>query len=128
MYALGSWLRPSDEIRLYANNMQRIYNEYGTKTIIEPTEVTGIYSFVFFLKCADYELKSFGATSNEILLMTFSLKPDFLDVSLKTWVLTSDEIGIITKDLCIKCTENELQTCLTSPDGSRAITHPSAMK
>jgi len=42
--------------------------------------------------------------------------------------LTSDEIGIITKDLCIKCTENELQTCLTSPDGSRAITHPSAMK
>jgi len=27
MYALGSWLGPSDEIRLYANNMQRIYTE-----------------------------------------------------------------------------------------------------
>jgi len=24
-----------------------MYNEYGTKTRIEPTEATGIYSFVF---------------------------------------------------------------------------------
>jgi len=47
MYALGSWLGPSDEIRLYAKYMQRIYTEYGTKTRIEPTEATGIYSFVF---------------------------------------------------------------------------------
>jgi hypothetical protein len=34
MCAIGSWLRPSDEIRLNANNMQRIYTEYGAKTII----------------------------------------------------------------------------------------------
>jgi len=38
---------PSDEIRLYANDMRRRYTEYGTKTRIESTEVTGIYSFVF---------------------------------------------------------------------------------
>jgi len=38
---------PSDEIQLYAKDMQRIYTEYGTKTRIEPTEATGIYSFVF---------------------------------------------------------------------------------
>jgi len=47
MYALGSWLGPSDEIRLYANNMQRIYTEYGSKVRSEPTEATGIYTFVF---------------------------------------------------------------------------------
>jgi len=38
---------PSDEIRLYANDMGRRYTEYRTKTRIEPTEATGIYSFVF---------------------------------------------------------------------------------
>ena len=38
---------PSDEIRLYAKDMQRRYTDYGTKTRIEPTEATGIYSFVF---------------------------------------------------------------------------------
>jgi len=47
MYELGSWLFPSDEIRLYAKDMQRSYTEYGTKTRIEPTEAIGIYSFVF---------------------------------------------------------------------------------
>jgi len=38
---------PSDEIRLYANGMQRRYTEYGTETTIGPNEATGIYSFVF---------------------------------------------------------------------------------
>ena len=37
----------SDEIRLYANDMQRSYAEYGTETRFEPTEGTGIYSLVF---------------------------------------------------------------------------------
>ena len=37
----------SDEIRLYAKDMQRSYAEYGTETRIEPTEATGIYSLVF---------------------------------------------------------------------------------
>ena len=40
---------PSDEIRLYANDMQRRYTEYGTKNRIEPNEATGIYSFVYTL-------------------------------------------------------------------------------
>jgi len=38
---------PSDEIRLYATDMQRGYTEYGTKSRVEHTEATGIYSFVF---------------------------------------------------------------------------------
>ena len=37
----------SDEIRIYANGMQRSDAEYGTETRIEPTEATGIYSLVF---------------------------------------------------------------------------------
>jgi len=37
----------SDEIRLYANDMQRSYAEYVTETRIEPTEGTGFYSLVF---------------------------------------------------------------------------------
>ena len=47
IYTLGSWLVQSDEIRLYAKDMQRSYAEYGTETRIEPTEATGIYSLVF---------------------------------------------------------------------------------
>ena len=38
---------PSDDIHLYANDMQRRYTEYGTKPRTEPNEATGIYSFVF---------------------------------------------------------------------------------
>ena len=60
-----------------------------------------------FLICAEYELETFGATSDKIRLKTFHLNPDFIDVSLKTWVSTSDETGIIRKDLCLNCTENE---------------------
>jgi len=37
-----------------------------------------------FLICAEYELETFGATSDEIRLMAFYLNPDFIDVSLKT--------------------------------------------
>ena len=37
----------SDEIRLYANDMQRNYAEYVTETRIVPTEGTDIYSLVF---------------------------------------------------------------------------------
>ena len=58
-------------------------NEYGTETRIEPTETTGINSFVFFLICAEQELETFGATSDEIRLMAFYLNPDFINVSLK---------------------------------------------
>ena len=38
---------PSDEIRLYANDMQRSYTVCGTESRIEPTEAPGIYSLVF---------------------------------------------------------------------------------
>ena len=37
----------SDEICLYAKDMQRNYAEYGPETRIEPTKATGIYSLVF---------------------------------------------------------------------------------
>jgi hypothetical protein len=39
---------------------------------------------VSFVICPEYELETFGSTSDEILLMAFYLKPDFIDVSLKT--------------------------------------------
>jgi len=63
--------------------------------------------FCLFLIRAEYELETFGATSDEIRLIAYYLNPDFIDVSLKTWVSTSDEIGIITEDLCLNCTENK---------------------
>ena len=37
-----------------------------------------------FLICAEYELETFGATSDEKRLMAFYLNPDFIEVSLKT--------------------------------------------
>jgi len=37
-----------------------------------------------FLKCVEFELETFGATSDEIRLLAFYLKQDFVDVSLKT--------------------------------------------
>ena len=86
--------------------MQRINTEYGTKTRIEPTKATGIYPLCLFLTCAEYELDTFGATSDEIRLMAFYLNPDFINVSQKTLVSISVEIRRITKDLCLNCTEN----------------------
>ena len=47
IYTLESWLVQRDEIRLYANDMERSYAEYGTENRIEPTEGTAIYSLVF---------------------------------------------------------------------------------
>jgi len=38
----------------------------------------------FYLICAEYEIEAFDATSDEIRLMEFYLKSDFIDVSLKT--------------------------------------------
>jgi len=82
--------------------------------------------FCVFLIYTDYELETFVRykwwnTFNGILSKT-----DYIGVSLKTWVSTSDEFGTITKDLCFNGTENEQQTCVTSTDWSRAITHLSA--
>ena len=90
--------------------MQRNFTEYATETRIETTEATGIYCFVLCLICAEYEFEAFDAASDEIRLMAFYLNPDFIDVSLKIRLSTSDEIRIITKDLCLNCTVNVLKT------------------
>ena len=63
---------PSDEIRLYANDMQRRYTEYGTKTRNDPNEATGIYSLCLYLICAEYEFETFGSTGDHIRLMALS--------------------------------------------------------
>ena len=47
IYTLESRLVQRDEIRLYANDMERSYAEYGTENRIEPTEGTAIYSLLF---------------------------------------------------------------------------------
>jgi len=106
MYALGSWHVPSDEIRLYANDMQRSYTEYGIETRIELPEANGIYSFCWYLTCAEYEFETFGATSDRMRLMAFCLNADNIDVSLQTWLSISDEIGIITNDFKLTRTDN----------------------
>jgi len=91
----------------------------GLKLVLNLLKQLVFILLCLFLICGNNELETFGATSDEIRLMAFYLNPEFIDVSLKTWVSTSDEIGIITKDLCLNCTENELQTCLIPTDGSR---------
>jgi len=99
MYALGSWLVPSDEIRLYATDMQRSYAEYGTKTSIEPTEATGIYSFVFlpymcWIWVRNFWLYKWSNTFNGIL-WTYRRYRSYLE----TIYSISDETGIIKNDL-----------------------------
>ena len=89
---------PSDEIRLFANDMQRRYTEYGTKPRIEHNEATGIYSLCIYLICADYEFETFGSTSDQIRLMAFYLHTDVIDVGLETIHSISDKIGIITNN------------------------------
>ena len=96
MYALCSWLVPSHEIRLYANDMQRSYREYGTKTRIEPTEATGIYSLVFipymcWIWFRNIWLYKWSNTFNDV-------DTDVIDVCLETIHSISDEIDIITKN------------------------------
>ena len=95
MYTLGSWLVQSDEIRLYANDMQRSYVEYETETRIEPTEATGIYSLVFI----PYVLNM----SSNIWLYKWSntfngVNTDVIVICLETIHSISDEIGLITKN------------------------------
>jgi len=50
------------------------------KTRIEPTEATGIYYLIF----DEYEFESFSATSGQIRLMAFYLKPEVIGVSLES--------------------------------------------
>ena len=99
MYADGSWLAPSNEIRLYANDMQRSCTEYETRTRIETTEATGIYSFVFISYMCEYEFNTFGATRVEISLMSLHLNPVVIGIRLVAWLRKIDEISIITNDL-----------------------------
>jgi len=53
------------------------------------------------------------ATSDEIRLMAFYLKPNCIEFSLETLLSTSDEIRIITNDLQHNCVEYGLKTYLT---------------
>ena len=92
MYTLGSWLEQSDEIRLYANDMQRSYAEYGTETRIEPTEGTGIYSLVCRKWVRNFWLYKWSNTFNGV-------NTDVINVCLETVHSISDEICIITNNL-----------------------------
>jgi len=96
MYALGSWLVPSDEFRLYANDMQRSYTEYGTKTRLEPAEATGVYTLVFipcmcWIWVRNIWLYKWSNTFN-------CVNTDVIDVCLETIHSISDEICIITNN------------------------------
>ena len=95
----------------------------GLKLELKLLKRNVFFLLFLYLICAGYVFGTFGATNDEIRLMAFNQKPYFIAVSLKTCVSTSDEIGIITKDLFLNCTENELHTCPTPTDGSRAVTH-----
>jgi len=108
MYALGSWLVPSDDIRLYANDMQRSYTEYGTKTRNERTEASGIYSFVFISYMCWIWVRNIWLYKrwNKI---NGILSKSWRDRRLETWLSTSDEIGLITNDLYLNSTDNELK-------------------
>ena len=64
--------------------MQRSCTDYGTRTRIESTEATGIYSFVFISYMCEYEFNTFGTTRVEISLMSLYLNPDVIDVNLVT--------------------------------------------
>jgi len=92
----GSWLVPSDEIRLYANDMQRTYTEYGTEIRIKPTEASGIYSLSFITYMCWIWVRNiwFYKWSN-----TFNgINTDVTDVCLETMHSLSDEIVIITNN------------------------------
>jgi hypothetical protein len=78
--------------------------------------------FIVFLRCAEYGLETFVASSVEIRLMAFYLKPNCIHVSLETLLLSSDEIRIITKDLQLNCAEYGLQTRITSTENSSVLT------
>ena len=106
MYALGSWLGPSDEIPLYAKTCSVSRLNMGLKLELNLLKQLVFILLCSFLTCVEYELDTFGATSDEICLMAIYLNPGFINVSQKTWVSTSIEIRRITKDLCLNCTEN----------------------
>ena len=90
---------PSDEIRLYAKDMQRRNTEYGAKTRIEPNEALVFILLCLCLICAEYEFETFGSTGDQILLMAFCLHADVIDVGLETIHSIINKIGIITNDL-----------------------------
>jgi len=90
---------PSDEIRLYANDMQRRCTQYGIKLELNLMKQLVFILLCLYLICAEYEFETFGYTSDQIRLMAFYLHTDVIDVSLETIHSISDKIGIITNDL-----------------------------
>jgi len=82
----------------------------GTKLDLKLLEQHVFILLWLYLIGVEYEFEAFDATSEEIRLMAFYLNSVFIDASLKTRLSTSDEIHIITKFLCLGCTENKVKT------------------
>jgi hypothetical protein len=121
-YVLGSLIKASDEIHLYAIAFQRNCAELGTKTRIAPTEATGFYSFDIHLVCAEYAVEALGVTSIEVRLMAFYIKSKCIVVSVDTWLSTSGEIRIFTNGLLHDIAEYVLQTCFSPTEGGSDLT------
>ena len=90
---------PSDEIRLYSNDIKRRYTEYGNKLELNLMKQLVFILLCLYLICAEYEFETNGSTSDQIRLMAFYLHTDVKDVGLETIHSISDKICIITNDL-----------------------------
>jgi len=62
--------------------------------------------FCLYLICAEQDFETFGSSSDQIRLMAFYLHTGVIDVTLQTTLSISDEIGNITNDLKLSCTDN----------------------
>ena len=77
-------MRLDHENRLYATTSSVSILNMGLKLELNLLKRLVFILLFLFLICAEYVFVSFGATNDEIRLMAFYLKPDFIDVSLKT--------------------------------------------
>ena len=59
---------PSDEIRLYAIDMQSSYTEYGIKVELNIRKKLVFILLCLYLTCEEYEFETFGSTSDQIRL------------------------------------------------------------
>ena len=83
MYALGSRLGPSDDILYNRKTCSVFILNMGLKLELNLLKQLVFILLCLFLTCAEYELDTFGATSDEISLMAFYLNPGFINVSKK---------------------------------------------
>ena len=83
-------------MRLYLNDMQFSYTEYGLKLELNLLKQLELILLCLNLICAQYVFETFGSKSDQIRLMALYLHTN---VSLETIHSISDKIGIITNDL-----------------------------